>query len=327
MAYSKEVLQRARQRLESAKADRESENRQRLQQAYEQIPRLKEIDLQLRRTMTMAAQTVFTQGGDAHAAMEEVRQANLALQKERKLLVETHFEPGYLDETPICTYCGGTGYVGSTMCSCLQQLCRQEQKKELRFLSATDADFDLFRLDYYSEEVIRELGVSPRTVMEKVFTTCRKYAYSFGAGSGNLLFCGGTGLGKTYLSACIASVVADRGYSVVYESANNLFAKLEKHRFHPDEESRREVARLMECDLLILDDLGTELSGSFTISALYSLLNDRLMSGKAMIVSTNYSMDELAKRYNVQIASRLRGEFKPLVFVGSDIRILKNGGR
>ena len=327
MAYSKEVLQRARQRLESAKADRESENRQRLQRAYEQLPRVKEIDLQLRRTMTLAAQTVFAKGGDARAAMEEVWQANLALQQERAALVAANFEPGYLDDAPICAFCGGSGYIGSNMCGCLRELCRQEQKKELKFLSATDADFDLFRLDYYPDSTGGAAGISPRAVMEKVLTTCRKYAYSFGEGSGNLLFCGGTGLGKTYLSACIASVVADRGYSVTYESANNLFAKLEKHRFHPDEESRLEVARIMDCDLLILDDLGTELTGNFVISALYSLLNDRLLSGKAMILSTNFSLDELAKRYSMQIASRLKGEFKTLVFVGEDIRLKKNGGR
>lgn len=326
MAYSKEILQRARQRLESAKADRESENRQRLQQAYEQLPRLKEIDLRLRKTMTLAAQTVFTQGGDARAAMEEVRQANVALQQERNALVQQHFEPGYLDEKPICDNCGGSGYVGSTMCGCLSRLCREEQKKELKLLACNDADFDRFRLDYYSDEVIRDMGVSPRKLMELNLNICRKYAYSFGPGSGNLLFCGDTGLGKTFLSACIAGVVADRGYSVAYESANNLFAKLEKHRFHPSDETRIEVAKLMDCDLLIVDDLGTELSGSFVNSALYTLINDRLLSGKPMIISTNFSADELAKRYTPQIASRLKGNFNLRVFAGSDIRVMKNRG-
>ncbi len=326
MAYSKEVLQRARQRLESAKADRDSENRQRLQSAYEQVPRLKEIDLELRKTMTLAAQAVFVKGGDARAAMDEVRQANLALQQERKILADTHFEPGYLDEKPICDRCGGSGYIGSTMCGCLQELCRQEQKKELSLLAASDADFDLFRLDYYPAEFDRTLGASPRELMELNLNACRKYAAGFGLGSGNLLFSGGAGLGKTYLSACIARVVTDRGYSVAYESAGNLFSKLERNRFHPDEESQAEVNRLMQSDLLILDDLGTELSGSFVVSALYTLLNDRLMSGKPMIISTNFGVDELAKRYSPQIASRLKGNFKVRYFAGNDIRILKNRG-
>lgn len=326
MAYSKEIVQRARQRLESAKADRESENRQRLQNAYAQLPRLKEIDLQLRKTMTLAAQAVFTRGGDARQAMDEVRQANLALQQERKALADAHFEPGYLDEKPICDRCGGSGYIGSAMCSCLQELCRQEQKKELSLLAASDADFDLFRLDYYPAEFDRSLGASPRELMELNLNTCRKYAAGFGMGSGNLLFSGGAGLGKTYLSACIARVVTDRGFSVAYESAGNLFAKLEKNRFHPDEDSQAEVNRLMQSDLLILDDLGTELPGSFVVSALYTLLNDRLMSGKPMIISTNFSVDELAKRYSPQIASRLKGNFKVRYFAGNDIRILKNRG-
>lgn len=323
MAYSKEVLQRARQRLESARADRESENRQRLQRAYEELPRIKEIDLLLRRSMTLAAQTVFTKGGDARAAMEEVRQANLALQQERSALIAEHFEPGWLDEAPICPTCGGTGYVGSAMCSCLAALCRQEQKKELSLLAAGDADFDTFRLDYYPDRFDRNLGASPRAIMESNLNFCRKYAYSFGADSGSLLFSGDTGLGKTFLSACIAAVVADRGYSVAYESAGNLFAKLEKDRFHPDGDSHAQVAKLMDCDLLILDDLGTEMASSFVLSAFYSLLNDRLMAGKSMIVSTNYAVDELAKRYNPQIASRLRGNFQVRIFAGEDIRLKK----
>ncbi len=326
MAYSKEVLRRARQKLESARADRESEIRQRLQQAYVELPRIKEIDLQLRRSMTVAAQTVFSQGGDARAAMERVAQENLALQKERSDLIAARFAPGWLEETPICAECGGSGYMGSTMCSCLQQLCIQEQKKELSLLAAHDGVFEKFRLDYYSEQLIPNRKFSPRAVMEVVLNTCRKYAYHFGPGSGNLLLSGGAGLGKTMLSACIANVVIDRGYSVAYESAGNLFAKLERDRFHPDESSRREVERIMGSDLLIIDDLGTELPGSFVVSALYNLLNDRLLAGKPMIVSTNYTVDELTKRYSLQIASRLKGDFQILGFVGEDIRILKNRG-
>ncbi len=326
MAYSKEVMARARQRLESQRADRESENNRRLQGAYAQYPRLKEIDRLLRQSMTLAAQTVFAGGLDAQAAMEEVKQANLALQQERKALVDAHFAPGWLDESPICPRCGGTGYVGSSMCTCLAELCRQEQKKELSLLSACDGRFENFRLDYYPDRVDPDLKVSPRMLMEKNLEACRKYAYNFGAGSGNLLFIGGTGLGKTYLSACIANVVADRGYSVVYESAGNLFAKLEKDRFHPDPESHAAVAAIQNCDLLILDDLGTELTGSFVVAALYGLINDRLLAGKPMLISTNFAMAELARRYSPQISSRLQGSFQTRLFLGEDIRILKNRG-
>ena len=144
--------------------------------------------------------------------------------------------------------------------------------------------------------------------------------------SGNLLFSGNTGLGKTFLSACIARSVADQGYSVVYESAGHLFAALEKARFEANEENRRAAAKYTECDLLIVDDLGTELPGQFVTAALYSLINDRLLTGKPTIISTNLNSDEIARRYNPQIASRLRGSYKRVAFVGDDIRLLKNRG-
>ena len=326
MGYSAEVMERARTRLAQAKADRESENQQHLAEAYATVPRLREIDRQLRLTMAMAAQAVFAQGGDVQSAMEEAKQKNLALQQERQQLIQLYFEDGYLDESPICPHCGGSGYVGAAMCECLRELCRQEQKKELTFLNVGRETFDQFRLDYYSDAVDPKLGVSIRSVMEKTYSTCRKYAHTFTEKTGNLLFSGDTGLGKTFLSACIARTVADRGYSVVYESASHLFAKLERAKFDNDEAAREECRKYSVCDLLIIDDLGTEMPGQFVTSALYSLVNDRLLAGKPMIISTNLNTDDLAKRYSSQIASRLRGSFTRVAFLGEDIRVKKNWG-
>ncbi len=326
MPYSAEIVARARARLAQAKEDRESENRQHLAAAYAQVPRLREIDGELRRTMAQAAQAVFSSGGDPTAAMERVRDKNLALQREREALVAASFEEGYLDESPICSRCGGSGYVGSQMCECLAELCRQEQKKEISILSGGKENFSQFQLDYYPDQVDRKLGASPRMIMERNFRTCRTYAATFSMSAGNLLFIGGTGLGKTFLSACIARTVADRGYSVVYETASHLFGKLEQNRFSPSEESRREAAKFGSCDLLILDDLGTEMPGQFVTAALYSLLNDRLLAGKPMVVSTNLTVEEMKRRYSPQIASRLEGSFTRLTFVGEDIRVLKNRG-
>ena len=324
MAYSTEVVRRARERLAQARDDRQRENREHLALAYAQQPRLKEIDKQLRMTMAKAARAVFA-GGDAEALMNQAKEENLALQREREWIIEEQFEPGFLDETPICSVCSGTGYVGSTMCDCLAELCRQEQKKELTFLSAGRESFDQFRLDYYSDKPT-PAGYSPRVVMEKTYQDCRRYAFGFNMASGNLLFSGNTGLGKTFLSACIARAVADQGYSVVYESAGHLFAALEKARFEANEENRRAAAKYTECDLLIVDDLGTELPGQFVTAALYSLINDRLLTGKPTIISTNLNSDEIARRYNPQIASRLRGSYKRVAFVGDDIRLLKKRG-
>ena len=324
MGYSIEVVRRARERLAQARSDRERENREHLRVAYEQQPRLQEIDRQLRMTMAKAAMAAFA-GGDAERLMAEAKQQNQSLQRERRQIVEGCFEEGFLDEMPICTICSGTGYVGSSMCDCLAELCRQEQKKELTFLAAGRESFDQFRLDYYSDKPT-PAGYVPRVIMEKTYQTCRRYAFGFHEKAGNLLFSGNTGLGKTFLSACIARTVADQGHSVVYESAGKLFQTLEKARFEANDENRRAAAKYAECDLLIVDDLGTELPGQFVTAALYSLINDRLLEAKPTIISTNLSEEELVRRYNPQIASRLRGSYKRVAFVGDDIRLLKNRG-
>ena len=325
MAYSTEVVRRARERLAQARDDRQRQEREHLRIAYEQQPRLREIDRQLRMTMAKAAMAAFS-GGNAQEQMQQAKEENLALQRERAAIIAAEFEPGFLDETPICPTCSGLGYVGSTMCNCLAELCRQEQKNELTFLSAGKESFDQFRLDYYSDRIDPRLGFSPRSVMEKTFQNCRRYAMGFGLNAGNLLFSGNTGLGKTFLSACIARCVADQGYSVVYESAGHLFSTLEKARFEASEENRRAADKYTECDLLIVDDLGTELPGQFVTSALYSLVNDRLLENRPTIISTNLTEEDLVRRYNPQIASRLRGSYRRVAFVGEDIRLLKNRG-
>ena len=324
MGYSKEVVQRARAILEQAKAERESENQRNLALAYAREPRLKEIDLELRRTMILTAQAVFSKSGDVKEAMAQVKEKNLALQQERAELIAACFEEGFLDDSPICSRCGGTGYVGSAMCECLSELCRQEQKKDLTVLSGGRESFAQFRLDYYSNHYDPRFGASPRSIMEKNLKLCRTYAAGFTPDAGNLLFVGGTGLGKTFLAASIARTVADRGCSVCYETASQLFSKLERAKFSSDEEARKEADKYTAVDLLIIDDLGTEMPGQFVTAALYSLLNDRLLNNKAMVITTNLTVEEVGRRYSQQIASRLYGSFSRLTFVGDDIRVLKN---
>ena len=326
MAYSNEIVRKARAELASRKADHESRVNYRLQQAYNQVPRIREIDGLLRKSMVLAMQAAFQSGSDAKAAMEQVKQANLALQEEKKTLIAKHFGEGYLDETPICPKCGGSGYVGTFMCQCLRDLCRIEQEKEVALLADDGQHFGAFRLDFYSDRPDPKTGISPRAIMSRGLDICRDYAENFNKTAGNLLFNGGTGLGKTFLSACIAREVAAKGYSVAYETASHLFTKLEKHRFHPDEQTAQDVKRLNDCDLLIVDDLGTELPGQFVTAALYTLVNDRLLAGKPMVISTNLTVDEVGQRYSPQIRSRLQGSFRLLPFVGQDIRVLKNRG-
>lgn len=324
MGYSKEVLQRARARLEQAKAERESEYQRNLTVAYTSQPRLKEIDLELRRTMIQTAQAVFSQAGDVKAAMEQVKKKNLELQQERAELISTCFEEGFLDDSPVCPHCGGAGYVGSSMCECLAELCRQEQKKELSVLTGGKESFAQFRLDYYSNTFDPRYHSSPRNIMEKNLNACRTYAATFSESAGNLLFVGSTGVGKTFLAVSIARTVAERGYSVCYETASQLFNKLERARFNADESARKEAEKYTAADLLIIDDLGTEMPGQFVTAALYNLLNERLLASKPMIITTNLNVEEAGRRYSPQIASRLYGSFVRYTFVGDDIRVIRN---
>ena len=327
MPYSSEVVLRARNRLAQAKEDRESENRQHLAEAYAKVPRIKEIDMLLRRTMAQAAQAAFLQGSDGKELLEKARIQNLELQQERALLAYENFEEGYLDETPICEVCGGTGYIGATMCECLAELCRQEQKKEISILTGGKESFSQFRLDYYSDYTDAKYGASPRAIMERNFQSCKRYAMSFSPNAGNLLFIGGTGLGKTFLSACIARAVADRGYSVVYETAGHLFSKLEQAKFGGSEEARREIAKYNTCDLLILDDLGTEYISQLTISVLYELINTRMLCHRPTIYTSNIVDSSIFEaRYTEKVASRILGSCQIFKFFGTDQR-LKRGGK
>lgn len=327
MAYSGEVLRRARLRLEQAKADREAENEEHRRIAYEKVPRLAEIDRALRLSMAQAARTVFQQGLDAREEFDRVRRENQALQREREWLIEDNFEEGYLDDAPICSICGGTGYVGSRMCECLRELCRQEQRRELTILTGAGQEtFANFRLDYYPDRYDPHLGASPRDIMALTLATCRRYAQSFSTKSPSLLFNGNPGLGKTFLSTCIARSVVDGGHSVIYMTAGQFFAMMDRARFQADPEAQAQAERCKRCDLLILDDLGSELVTAPVQTALYAIINDRLLGNVPTIVSSNLQSGELSNRYGPATASRLLGSFRQVTFVGQDIRLLKATG-
>ena len=229
----------------------------------------------------------------------------------------------------LCRLCGDTGYVGQRMCSCLDRFCQEEQRKELTSLLHPDASFDDFSLDYYPTGRNAATGYSPREQMELVYESCVDYASHFRPQRArSLLMTGKPGLGKTFLSACIARAVVGKGYSVVYDTAIHVFSCLEKQKFGGGtEEELRMAERVMECDLLILDDLGTEMTTSFITPALYGIINGRMLEEKPMIISTNLTVAQLSQRYTPQIASRILGQYNILPFEGQDIRQLKSMNR
>lgn len=327
MGYEKEVLARARSRHAEAVEQHRLSQRQRQERVYSQYPEVHQLDNQIRQTMAEVMAYTFRHGEDPRQAVEQVRQKNLSLQRRRNsILTQAGYGPEYLTEGPLCKKCGDTGYVGEKMCACLDRFCQEEQRKELTsLLSSSLGSFDDFELKYYSEIRDPALGISPREQMEMIYETAVNYARKFSPRSRSLLMNGGTGLGKTFLSACIARQVVSMGYSVVYDTAIHVFSCLEKQKFGgATEEEARMAQRVMECDLLILDDLGTEMSTAFVTPALYSIVNGRILESKPTIISTNLSLGELSRRYSPQIASRLMGEYINLMFMGQDIRIQKS---
>ena len=329
MGYDANVLRRATQRLEQGRRERRERVENLRRDAYARQPKLERLDRQLQQTMAQLVAAALRQGEDPARAVREVRERNLAIQQERAVLLGALGLPeDALDDKPACPLCGDTGWQGAKMCRCLRELCAREQIAELsKLLDLGEQSFDTFRMDYYSQTPWPG-GTSPRENMELVYEVCLNYAQKFGRFPiRNLFLTGAPGLGKTFLSACIARTVSEKGHSVVYDTAGNIFAQFEVRKFQRDsadgQEARDETRRYLNCDLLILDDLGSELVTQFTQSALYELVNSRLVGEKHTVISTNLTLEEAARRYPPQIASRLEGEYHALHFFGDDIRLLK----
>lgn len=331
MALDGRLLHRAKLRLDEMRRNNETAASQRLAQVYARNPRIKEIDAELRSTVIDAMGHALASGTDPENAIDELREENLFLQDERsRELVMSGFPADYTDEKYMCPKCRDTGYNGTELCSCLMALYKDEQRRELSaMLDIGSETFDNFDLDYYDPTPDPATGISPRDNMDMVYENCVRYAERFGRGSSNLFLHGGTGLGKTFLSTCIAKVVSERGFSVVYDTAPNIFARFEDDKFAKDDSAaaRSDVNKFLTCDLLIIDDLGTELATAFVTSALYNLINTRLITGKKTIINSNCTMQKLGERYSPQIMSRLEGEYEVLSFYGRDIRLIKKQRR
>ena len=330
MAYDANVLRRATGRLERERRERQERTERLRTLAYARQPALEKLDRELQGTMAQLVAAALRQGEDPAQAVRQVRDRNLALQRERAgLLAGLGLAEDALDDRPACPLCNDTGWQGAKMCRCLRELCSQEQIAELsKLLDLGEHSFETFQVDYYSDVYWPDKGTSPRERMEMIKDICYNYAVKFDRFfTKNLFLSGPPGLGKTFLSACIARAVSEGGHSVVYDTAANIFAQFEARKFQRDsqdgQEARDETRRYLNCDLLILDDLGSELTTQFTQSVLYELINTRLVAGRHTVISSNLSMEEAARRYSPQIASRLEGEYHVLHFFGEDIRLLK----
>ena len=325
MAYDGKIMHRALQQFGEDRQAREERFQARRESVFRRQPRLRQIEEELGSTMSRIITSALRHGTDPGPAVEVLREENLRIQEEkRQLLTQMGLPQDCLDEKPACALCGDTGYRNGQVCRCLRQYYAREQQKELsRMLDLGSQSFDTFSLDWYSQEYDADYGRSARENMETVYDVCADYAPQFGKRPGNLLLFGAPGLGKTFLSAAIAREVSSNGWSVVYDTAGRIFQRFEAQKFTREEDAGDDVDRVLNCDLLILDDLGTEMTTAFVQSALYQIVNTRLMEKKSTILNTNLMPGEIARRYSPQLASRIEGEYQLLPFFGEDIRKLK----
>ena len=326
MTYDPKVLRRATARFEDDKQRRAEQFFARRKTLYAREPRLEEIDRTLTHTMAQIVASGLRRGADARSALAALREQNLALQRERGEILHTLGYPvDALIETPACEKCGDTGWDAGRMCRCLRAYYTREQNAELsRMLDLGAQSFDAFDVTLYSATETFNRRRTARENMEHNRDVCYGFARYFPSKVRNLLLSGSPGLGKTFLSACIAREVSERGFSVVYDTATHVFSRFEAQKFdRADESADSDVDRILRCDLLILDDLGTEMTGPMVQSALYQIVNTRMMQKRATVISTNLSPQKIGERYGEAILSRIWGEYEFLPFYGEDIRKLR----
>lgn len=323
MSYSNSTLLKATQILESRRSKAQQIQSARHSEVIQKIPDLSKLEAQLSKS-GLAVVKAFGMGKDAQKYIDELSKLNISIQQNIKALLKQNGYPDNYLETPFtCPECEDTGFVGGYSCTCRKDLLKKISKESLAEVSPSKrCRFDNFDLSFYPDSYDEALGVSPRNRMAQVAEYCKCYAEDFDLNSDNLYLHGATGLGKTHLSLAIANVVAEKGYNVYYDTAHNLVSALEREKFSSNNTGSKE-AEILDCDLLIIDDLGSEFSTQFTVAAIYNIINTRLNRSRPVIINTNLTGNELEAKYTQRVTSRITGNYISLLFLGKDIRQLK----
>ena len=297
--------------------------RERTAKIEQDVPQLRQVNSRIAEvSVNMAVMRVRGQKKDLAACQAE--RENL-IRKKRELLEQAGYSLKDLEPRYQCARCRDTGYVDGEKCSCLRSrmieiLYDQSNIKEI----LKRENFRTYTLKYYSSVPLQDgSGESPLSIAKNARQTAYDFVNHFQDSSDNLIITGGTGTGKTFLSNCIAREILEAGYSVIYLSAVKLFDLLAEGTFRQESPSERETDELYSCDLLIIDDLGTELTNSFVQSAFFNCINERLLRNRHTIISTNLSLEQISINYSERISSRIAERYKYIKLFGSDIRISK----
>lgn len=264
-------------------------------------------------------------GADSEGAQELRRQNEELSKKKEALLLASGYPADYLSPVYVCKDCKDTGFIGDERCHCFKQAVVDLLYTQSGLASVLDAEnFDTFSFEYYNHTAVdQKTGLTPRQNMERIHSVCNSFVNSFDTEFNNLLFYGNSGLGKTFLSHCIAKELLGSAHTVLYLTAYELFDILGKAMYEEDEGFTASSEHILDCDLLIIDDLGTELANAFTLSRLSLCINERFLNRRSTIISTNFGVQELADHYGERNFSRIFSSYTPLRFFGEDIRLKK----
>ena len=300
--------------LKQLKSRRDAEKK--LAYVYDHIPAYRDLEDAVASVSVSQGKKILA--GDPEA-MEDLRDslAELAGRK-AQLLEDSGLPSNYLEPVYECPDCRDTGYIDGQKCHCFRQamITLLYEQSNIREMLRTD-NFDVLSYEFYEGDDLSRF--------KNAVSTCRNFIKNFNSDYHNLFFYGTVGTGKSFLSCCVAKELIESGHSVIYFSATGLFDLLSKNSFDYKnrDELRETYADLYQCDLLIVDDLGTELTNQFVSSQLFALLNERHMGKKATIISTNLSLEELRKRYSDRIFSRVTSNYEICKLSGQDIRMYK----
>ncbi len=287
MAYSNEIYAKAERILEKRRENAETEAELRSESIKAKLPEVKNIQTQLNEIGLEISQ-LFLYPGDKEAKVAELREKSKALVSKRDTILSSNgYSTDALKPEYTCSACNDKGYINGRRCAChIKILCELMRDEVSRFAPLDECTFDNFSLDYYSQKPDED-GIVPRQRAEKILDASRRFAQNFSKDSKSLMFLGSTGLGKTHLSLAIANVVINRGFSVCYGTSHNICEDLRAEMFGRDDRITYTNSKVINCDLLIIDDLGTEITNQYNIATIYNIINTRILEKKPTIISTN----------------------------------------